>query len=72
MLNTIDENLAFLSPRQLHRAKKARKLYEAMRTPTVEDLKALIRMNLIRNNEETTNDVNLATRAFGPDIGAIK
>ena len=72
MLNTIDENLAFLSPRQLQRAKKARKLYEAMGTPTVEDLKAMIRMNLIKNNEVTTDDVNLATRAFGPDIGAIK
>eukprot|EP00957_Ditylum_brightwellii_P178636 13606723-Ditylum_brightwellii.AAC.1 len=29
-------------------------------------------MNLIRNNEVTTDDVNLATRAFGLDIGAIK
>eukprot|EP00957_Ditylum_brightwellii_P023828 1798069-Ditylum_brightwellii.AAC.1 len=43
-----------------------------MGTPTVEDLKAMICMNLIRNNKVTTDDVNLATRAFGPDIGAIK
>eukprot|EP00957_Ditylum_brightwellii_P114694 8745996-Ditylum_brightwellii.AAC.1 len=43
-----------------------------MGTPTVEDLKVMVHMNLIRNNEITTDDVILAMRAFGPDIGAIK
>ena len=43
-----------------------------MGTPTVEDLKAMIRMNLIKNNVVTTDDVNLATKAYGPDVGGIK
>eukprot|EP00957_Ditylum_brightwellii_P060492 4593038-Ditylum_brightwellii.AAC.1 len=43
-----------------------------MGTPTVEDLKAMVHMNLIINNEVTTDDANLATRAFGPVIRAIK
>jgi hypothetical protein len=43
-----------------------------MGTPTVEDLKAMIWMNLIKNNVVTTDDVNLATKAFGPDIGGIE
>jgi hypothetical protein len=43
-----------------------------MGTPTVEDLKAMIQMNLIRNNKVTTKDVNLAVKAFGPDVGNIK
>jgi hypothetical protein len=43
-----------------------------MGTPTVSDLKAMIQMNLIKNNLVTTADINLATKAFGPDIGAIK
>ena len=72
MLNTLKENMSFLSPRQQQQAKKAKKLYKAMGTPTVDDLKAMIRMNLIRNNEVTTDDINLATRAYGPDIGALK
>eukprot|EP00957_Ditylum_brightwellii_P011422 863306-Ditylum_brightwellii.AAC.1 len=72
MLSTIDKILAFLSPRQLQRAKKARKLYGAMGTPKVEDLKTMVWMHLIRNNEVNTDDVNIATRAFGPDIRAIK
>jgi hypothetical protein len=32
----------------------------------------MIRMNLIRNNEVTTKDVNLAEKAFGPGIATIK
>jgi hypothetical protein len=71
-LNTLEDNLRFLSPRQQKRAKEARSLYEAMGTPTVDDLKAMIRMNLIRNNTVTTDDVNLATKAYGPDVGEIK
>jgi hypothetical protein len=69
---TLEENMAFLSPRQQKRAYRARQLYDAMGTPTVDDLKAMIRMNLIRNNIVTTEDVNLATKAFGAEIGNIK
>jgi hypothetical protein len=43
-----------------------------MGTPTVEDLKAMIWMNLIKNKVVTTDDVNLATKAFDPDIGGMK
>jgi hypothetical protein len=60
------------SKRQQERAKKARELLEAMGIPTVDDLKAMIRMNLIKNNVVTTEDVNLATKAYGPDISGIK
>jgi hypothetical protein len=38
----------------------------------VDDLKAMISMNLIKNNMVTTDDVNLATKAYGPDVGGIK
>jgi hypothetical protein len=43
-----------------------------MGLPTVDDLKAMIRMNLIKNNVVTTEDVNLAMKAYGPDISGIK
>jgi hypothetical protein len=72
LIHTLEQNLKYLSPRQQKRAHKARELYDAMGTPTVEDLKAMIRMNLIRNNKVTTKDVNLAVKAFGPDVGDIK
>ena len=38
----------------------------------MEDLKALIRMNLIRNNPVTTKDINLAEKVYGPDVGTRK
>jgi hypothetical protein len=71
-LNTLEENLGFLSPRQQKRAKIARELSEAMGTPMVDNLKAMIRMNRIKNNVVTAHDVNLATKAYSPDVGAIK
>ena len=72
MLNTSEENFKFLSKRQQGKVKMTRKLYHAMGTPTVDDLKAMIRINLIRINIVATADVNLATKVFGPDIGSIK
>jgi hypothetical protein len=71
-LNTLEDNLKFLSPRQQKRAKRARELYKAMGTPMVDDLKAMIHMNRIKNNLVTTDNVNLATKAYGPDVGGTK
>jgi hypothetical protein len=62
LIQTLEENLKYILPRQRARAHKARALYDAMGTPTVEDLKAMIPMNLIRNNKVTTKDVNWQSR----------
>ena len=72
LLEVVDDNLKYLSARQQKRAKLARKAYQAIGTPTTEDFKAMIRMNLIKDLEITTEDVTLAEKAFGPDIGALK
>ena len=45
---------------------------QAAGTPTAEDLKAMLRMNLIKDCEVKTEDVNLAEKVYGPDVGAIK
>jgi hypothetical protein len=71
-LTTVKDNMKFLSKRQQEQAKKARELLEVMGIPTVDNLKAMIRMNLIKNNVVTTEDVNLATKAYGPDISGIQ
>jgi hypothetical protein len=70
--NTTKEHISFLTPRQIERSKCARKLHEAMGAPTTDDLKAMVRMNLIKDNEVTTEDINLAVCAFGPDVSTIK
>ena len=47
-INNLEENLKSLSLRQYKQAKQDCDLYEAMRTLTVDDLKAIIWMNLIK------------------------
>ena len=32
----------------------------------------MIKMNLIKNNKVTTDNVNLATKAYGPNVGEMK
>ena len=58
--------------RQVERADRARKLYHMLGAPTMTNMKAVIRQNLIRNCPVTTEDVNLAEEIFGPDISTLK
>ena len=67
-----DENLKNLSNRQQNAVQKARQLQHALGTPSLEDLKAVIRMNLIRNNPVTTKEIILAEKVYGPDVGTKK
>jgi hypothetical protein len=71
-LQSVQENMKFLSSRQQERARRAHDLYASLGTPTMGDLKGMIRMNLIQNNVVTTEDVNLAMKVYGPDVPAIK
>ena len=43
-----------------------------MVTPTVDYLKAMIRINLIKNNVVPTYNVNLGMKYYSPDIGGIE
>ena len=71
-VTTLDENKTFYTSRQFDRAKRARDLYHSLRTPTVSDFKAIIRINAIKDNPVTTEDIELAEKIFGPDIGTLK
>ena len=72
LVNTVEENRNFYTPRQFERAKRARDMYHAIGTPSIADFKAVIRMNAIGNNPVTTKDIDLAEKIFGPDIGQLK
>ena len=71
-VTTLDENKTFYTSRQFDRAKRARDLYHSLGTPTVNDFKAIIRINAIKDNPVTTEDIELAEKIFGPDIGTLK
>ena len=72
LMNTKEENLNCLSPRKQNRANKYREIYEAMGTPTVDDLKSTIQMNIIKKNKVTIYELNLATKVNGPDVEEIE
>ena len=69
---TVKKNKQGFSSRQIKGAKRAIKLLHALGCPTVNDLKAIIRMNLIMNNPVTTEDINLAEIVYGKDIPSMK
>jgi hypothetical protein len=69
MVQTVDEHKKGYSQRQFESAKQARKLYHIIGCPTVEHFKAILRQNIIKNCPVTVEDVTVAERIFGPDIG---
>jgi hypothetical protein len=50
LVSTVTENKNGYTQRQLERAKEARRLYHIVGTPTVENSKSLLRMNIITKN----------------------
>ena len=72
LVTTLSENREGYTDRQYDRAKTARKLYHIVGTPTVENFKALLRMNAIHNCPVTVEDVKIAERIFGPDMSSLK
>jgi hypothetical protein len=47
-------------------------LYHILGCPTVENFKAILRQNIIKNCPVTIEDVAIAEKIFGPDIGSLK
>ena len=72
MVSTVNENRKNYTNRQFDRAKLARKLYHIVGAPSVQNFKALIKMNAIANCPVTIEDVNIAEDIFGPDISTLK
>jgi hypothetical protein len=71
-LETVDENKKFYTKCQFKRAKRARKLLYSLGYPSINDMKAIIWMNAIKNNPVTTEDVDIAEKIFGPDVAILK
>ena len=71
-LATVRGNVEGFTKRQVDRAKAARELYHKVGAPTITNLKALIRQNLISDCPVTAEDVDLAEKIFGPDAATLK
>jgi hypothetical protein len=72
MITTAQENTKGYTQRQFENAKRARRLYHIVGCPTVENFKHILRHNIIKNCPVTADDVNIAEKMFGGDIGALK
>ena len=72
VISTVEEQRHGLTERQYQRAVRARYLYHAIGRPTIENFKHILKANTIRNCPVTVEDVKLAERLFGPDVGTLK
>ena len=72
MLITVEENKKIYIERHFERAKQARDLFHALGTPSINDFKAIICMNTTHNNPVTTDDIKIAEKIFGPDVGTLR
>jgi len=69
---TVEENISGHTPRQVERARAARELYHNMGSPTVDNFKNLLRMNVIKNCPVTLEDIKTAEAIFGPAMSTLK
>jgi hypothetical protein len=72
LISTVAENRKGYTLRQFERAKEARKLYHIVGTPTMNNLKPLLLMNVIQNCPVAVEDVNISEKIFGPDMSSLK
>ena len=72
LVTILSENWRGYTDQQYDRAKRARKLYHIIGTPTVENFKALLHMNAIQICPVMVKDVKIAERIFGPDMPSLK
>ena len=71
-VSTVEENMKCMLEADFDQAVKAQKAHEALGTPTVQDLKVTICVNLIKDFKITSEDADLAEKSFGPDTGNLK
>jgi hypothetical protein len=72
LVTTLKENMKLFTKRQIDDAKRVRRLYHIVRCPSLENLKSLLKQNIIKNCPVTSADLDLAEKIYGPDIGTLK
>jgi hypothetical protein len=72
LLNTVQENKKYFTDREFERAKKARNLSRALGCPSDADMKAILRLNMIKDCPVVQRDIDLAQKIFGKDIAVLK
>ena len=58
--------------RQYKQAREARRVYNIIGNPSLNDFKSIIKMNAIKDCPITLEDIDIAERIFGKDIASLK
>jgi hypothetical protein len=71
-LNTVAENKATYTRREIEGADQARALYKKIGRPSEQEFLKILQNNLIRNCPVTPEDAKRALLIYGPDIATLK
>ena len=72
LVETVEDNKVGYSKRQIDRADVARKLYEMIGFPSIQDFKTIVQMNGIKNCPITIDDIKRCEAIYGPSVYALK
>jgi hypothetical protein len=72
MVLTVAQESEGFSKKQIAQAKTARDFQTKVGHPSTQDLKSVIKLNLIANSPVTTEDVDRAETIFGPSLPILK
>ena len=72
MIQTVEENKKFYTDRQIEHATRARALARAIGCPSDTNLKAILKMNAIKDCPVVKDNIKLAEAIFGKDVAVLK
>jgi hypothetical protein len=72
MINTVADNKNGYTNRAYTRAVLARNIQKMVGRPTTKEFIKIVEMNLLPNCPVTREDILIAEKIFGPDIGSLK
>ena len=71
-IQSVADNKAFFSQREIDQANRARALYRKIGRPSESEFQPLLQLNLIHNCPVTPDDAKRALVIYGPDVATLK
>ena len=71
-IQTVEKNKEGFTAEQLKRAQEARKAYHVLFAPGVQNMKGIMRQNILDNCPVTNEDLRIADAVYGPDISTLR
>ena len=72
VIDSVKENMQGYTQREIQNANKAQEFCTMCMKPTVRNLKHLINGNFVKNCPMTINNINIAEKVYGPEVGTLK